>query len=178
MKWIAALLFTTQTAWAACPAPANNAARLADIITDIQQADGPETARNLTQFLWAIWLDAPDAMAQDLLDRGMAQSESQAFLEARDTFDALIAYCPDYAEGYNQRAYASFLRRDYPAALVDLEKALEIMPNHIAALSGKALTLIGMGRAAEGQEALRAAVALNPWLSERALITEPAGTDI
>ena len=108
----------------------------------------------------------------------MAQSESQAFLEARDTFDALIAYCPDYAEGYNQRAYASFLRRDYPAALVDLEMALNIMPNHIAALSGKALTLIGMGRAAEGQEALRAALALNPWLSERALITEPAGTDI
>jgi Flp pilus assembly protein TadD len=90
----------------------------------------------------------------------------------------LVEYCPDYAEGYNQRAFASFLRRDYNAALVDLNKALEIMPNHIAALSGKGMTLMGMGRNEEGQEALRGALALNPWLAERALITEPAGTDI
>ena len=62
--------------------------------------------------------------------------------------------------------------------MLDLNKALEIMPNHIAALSGKGLTLMGMGRNDEGQEALRGALSLNPWLSEHALIREPAGTDI
>lgn len=178
MKWIAALLITTNAAVAQCPAPPDHSVRMAEVIAEIQQSDGPVAARDLTQLLWGMWLDAPDDTAQALLERGMAQSESQAFLAARDTFDDLIAYCPDYAEGYNQRAYASFLRRDYPAALVDLEKALDIMPTHIAALSGKALTLIGMGHAEEGQEALLGALALNPWLAERALVTEPAGTDI
>ena len=113
-----------------------------------------------------------------MLDEGMAQRESFDFLGARTTLDGLVAYCPNYAEGYNQRAFASFLQRDYDAALLDLNKALEIMPNHIAALSGKGLTLMGMGRNDEGQEALRGALSLNPWLSERALIREPAGTDI
>ena len=125
-----------------------------------------------------MWLDAPVSTAQAILDEGMTQRESFDFLGARTTLDGLVAYCPNYAEGYNQRAFASFLQRDYDAALLDLNKALEIMPNHIAALSGKGLTLMGMGRNDEGQEALRGALLLNPWLSEHALIREPAGTDI
>ena len=108
----------------------------------------------------------------------MAKRESFDFLGARDALDALVEYCPQYAEGYNQRAFASFLRRDYAAALVDLDKTLEIMPNHIAAMSGRGLTLLGMGRTEEGQEALRNALRLNPWLAERSLIDDPIGTDI
>lgn len=52
------------------------------------------------------------------------------------------------------------------------------MPTHVAALSGKALTLIGMGRDKEAQIVLRAAHALNPWLSERRLLVEPEGEEI
>ena len=132
----------------------------------------------MSQELWELWLDAPVSTAQAIFDEGMTQRESFDFLGARTTLDGLVAYCPNYAEGYNQRAFASFLQRDYDAALLDLNKALEIMPNHIAALSGKGLTLMGMGRNDEGQEALRRALSLNPWLSEHALIREPAGTDI
>lgn len=179
MKWIIPFAVLAAPAFAdPCPAPVDQSVQLDRIVTEISQSRDQRAARALTQKLWAIWLDAPDAAAQALLDKGMVQSESLDLLGARDTFDALITYCPDYAEGYNQRAYANFLRRDYQAALVDLDAALVMMPNHIAALSGKALTLIGMGRAAEGQEALRGALALNPWLAERALIDEPDGTDI
>ena len=161
-----------------CPAGPDHSARLAQIIIELGRSAGPTAARPLTQELWELWLDAPDQTAQEMLDRGMAQRESFDFLGARDTLDGLVEYCPDYAEGYNQRAFASFLRRDYAAALVDLDKALDLMPNHIAALSGKGLTLMGMGRTAEGQDALRAALAMNPWLAERSLITQDAGTDI
>jgi len=85
-------------------------------------------------------------------------------------FDALIAYCPDYAEGYNQRAFARYLRQDFAPALEDLDAALARSPRHIGALSGKALTLMGLGRDREALATLRAALALNPWLSERALV--------
>ncbi|WP_367834162.1 tetratricopeptide repeat protein [Wenxinia marina] len=97
---------------------------------------------------------------------------------ARALFGRLVDYCPDYAEGYNQRAFAAFLVQDYEAALDDLDTALALNPDHVAALSGRALTLMGLGRMDEGQAALRAALALNPWLGERAMLIELPGEDI
>lgn len=179
MKWIIPFAVAAAPAVAdACPAAQDHGPRIGEIIIELGAADSARAAGSLTQELWTLWLDAPDSAAQDILDKGMAQRESADLLGSRDTLDALVAYCPDYAEGYNQRAFTSFLRRDYDAALFDLNAALAIMPNHIAALSGKGLTLMGMGRSEEGQAALRAALALNPWLAERRLITEPDGTDI
>ncbi|WP_339933033.1 tetratricopeptide repeat protein [Yoonia sp. 208BN28-4] len=151
---------------------------LATIYTELNGPDGQFRNRQLSAQLWEIWTDAPDAKAQALLDEGMRKREGFDLAGASETLDELIAYCPDYAEGYNQRAFANFLRQDFDAALVDLDRALELLPNHVAALSGKGLTLMGLGRTEEAQEALRAAVALNPWLSERSLIIEPPGQDI
>jgi tetratricopeptide (TPR) repeat protein len=85
-------------------------------------------------------------------------------------FDRLVDYCPDYAEGYNQRAFIHYLRGDYTPALGQLDEALQRQPLHIAALAGKALTLIAMGREAEGQMVLAQALKLNPWLPERGLL--------
>ena len=132
----------------------------------------------LTDQLWALWTDAPDTRAQALLDTGMRQREAFNLMASRNTLDELVAYCPDYAEGYNQRAFSKYLQQDFAAALVDLDRAIALVPNHIAAISGRGLTLMGLGRHDEAQEALRAALALNPWLAERSLITEPIGTDI
>jgi tetratricopeptide (TPR) repeat protein len=179
MKWILTLCLLAPPALAeTCPAAADHSEKLGQIITDLSAAKGEGDARVLSQQLWMLWLDAPDAKAQALLDEGMQQRNEYDFLGARDTLDALVEYCPDYAEGYNQRAFASFLRRDYDAALIDLDTALLIMPNHVAALSGKALTLFGLGRDDEGQEVLREALKLNPWLQERALLSEPLGTEL
>ena len=128
--------------------------------------------------LWRLWAMAPDPQSQELLDRGMRARSSFDFIEALATFDRLVAYCPDYAEGYNQRAFVNFLRRDFDKALVDLDKALERNPQHVAAMTGKALTLIGLGREEEAQEVLRAAVALNPWVPERQILRKKDGVDL
>jgi tetratricopeptide (TPR) repeat protein len=179
MKWFIPFAVLAAPAVAdQCPAGPNHSARIAEIILALNDAPSAQASRPLSQELWELWLDAPDAAAQDMLDQGMAQREGADFLSARDTLDGLVEYCPNYAEGYNQRAFASFLRRDYAAALVDLDAALALMPNHIAALSGKGLTLMGLGRSEEGQDALRGALGLNPWLAERSLIAAPEGTDI
>lgn len=179
MKWIAPLLFVAAPTFADdCPAVADNSDRLSEIITALGAAEGQGEAQVLTRELWLIWTDAPDAAAQALLDEGMSRRASYDFLGARTVLGRLVDYCPDYAEGYNQRAFASYLASDYEAALVDLDRALEILPNHVAALSGKSLTLMGLERFDEAQQVLREAVALNPWLQERALLVEPIGTDL
>jgi tetratricopeptide (TPR) repeat protein len=161
-----------------CPAAPDHAAAQGRIIADLGTARTATEAAILTQGLWRLWTDAPDATAKAMLDAGMAllQGGRPAIAVAR--FDALVAYCPDYAEGYNQRAFAFYLQRDFAAALVDLDAALAINPRHVAALSGKALTLMGLGRDAEAQAVLRAALALNPWLEERALLVTPPGVEL
>jgi len=179
MRMLLTLLLLAGPALAAdCPPAPDHGARLAALIASAQAAGSEGEGRRITNEMWQLWTDAPDAYAQELLDEGMDRRAAYDFEGAVKAFDALIGYCPDYAEGYNQRAFVAFLRQDYPAALEDLERALALSPEHVAALSGKALTLIGLGRMDEGQKALREALALNPWLPERGLLTEAPGEDI
>jgi tetratricopeptide (TPR) repeat protein len=179
MKWIVPLCLVAAPAFAeTCPPVADHSVRLLQIIASLGAAKGQEEASILSQELWALWTDAPDERAQALLNDGMARRSNYDFLGSRTALNRLIEYCPAYAEGYNQRAFTNYLQQDFEAALVDLDRALNILPTHVAALSGKALTLMGLGRSAEAQEVLRAALALNPWLQERALLAEPIGTDL
>ncbi len=153
-----------------CPNVPDRSGEIGEMIRQLTLAPSEGAAAEWNQKLWEIWLDAPDAVAQKFLDDGMTQRRYANYLAAIINFDALINYCPDYAEGYNQRAFANFLQRDYAAALVDLDRALDLRPRHIGALSGKALTLMGMGREDDAQEVLREALKLNPWLGERHLL--------
>jgi tetratricopeptide (TPR) repeat protein len=171
-------LFIGLPAFADCPAPPDISVEEARLLSEIQGVQTEMEARPVSNALWALWAKAPDEAAQALLDRGMSARSSWNFLDAIDAFDRLVEYCPDYAEGYNQRAFVNFLREDYPAALVDLDLALERHPTHVAALSGKALTLMGLGRHDEAQEVLRDALELNPWLPERGLLVKPKGEEL
>jgi tetratricopeptide (TPR) repeat protein len=173
-----AILFVAPLAWAECPAPPDIADRQASLFAELQEAENELGARDSTRALWELWTTAPDAAAQELLNQGMAARQVFDFLRAIERFDRLVDYCPDYAEGYNQRAFVNFLREDFDAALVDLDLALERSPQHVGALSGKALTLMGLGRTEEAQEVLREALALNPWIPERGLLRDMPGEDI
>ena len=177
MRYLAYLLLSTLPVASfgqdICAELPDRSAQKDDLYAELRLAPSPGDAQALSGELWQIWLDAPDDRAQALLDQGIALNRLGARDEARDLFGLLIDYCPDYAEGYNQRAYAAFLAQDYEAALTDLDEALDREPRHLGALTGKALTLIGMGREEAAQEPLRKALRLNRWLSERALLTGP-----
>ena len=153
-----------------CPPAPDHAEALAGLIAAVRAAPNERTARRISNDMWQLWADAPDRYAQDLLDEGMTRRAAFDLAGAIAAFDALTTYCPDYAEGYNQRAFVNFIRQDYAAALPDLERALSLSPRHIAARAGQALALAALGRKGEAALALRAALAMNPWLSERALL--------
>ncbi|MBY6138738.1 tetratricopeptide repeat protein [Leisingera daeponensis] len=157
-----------------CPDAPDHSTPLEALLTEVQEAETEAQAREIANRMWEYWADAPNAQAQAILDRGMTKRSAFDFLGAIQDFDQLIAYCPDYAEGYNQRAFVHYLRRDFSSALTDLDRALELSPRHIAAMSGRALSLYGLSRLEEARSALAEALALNPWLPERYL-AEPGG---
>ncbi len=178
MRLATVLVFLATPTLAECPPPPDIRAEEGQLIAEVQVAPDEGSAREISNRLWELWATAPDEAAQALLDRGMSARASYDFLGAMDAFDRLTEYCPDYAEGFNQRAFVSFLRQDYESALGDLDLALERNPRHIAALSGRALTLMGLGRHDEAQRVLREALALNPWLPERHYLREPEEQDL
>ncbi|MBY6046297.1 tetratricopeptide repeat protein [Vannielia litorea] len=148
------------------------------VLQSVRDAGSEREARAHTNEMWEIWSTAPDARAQELLDEGLDRREAYDFEGAIKAFDALVDYCPSYAEGYNQRAFIRFMQQDYAPALTDLDAAITRAPDHFAAIAGKALTLMGLGRNGEAKTALEEALDLNPWLPERGLMPMLENQDI
>ena len=170
MRWILFALLAGP-AFAQCPAAPEIEAPLRVLIDEARAAPDERAARAVTGDMWALWTRAPDVRAQALLDEGRARMRQSDLVAAASVLTELISYCPDYAEGYNQRAFAHFLLGDFALALLDLDAALDRSPLHVAAMSGRFLTLRALGRETEAQEVLRAALELNPWLPERVYLS-------
>ena len=184
MRILLVLALVSGPAWAeVCPDPQDYSTELDALIAGAQDAPSAADANDVTSVMWKVWLRAPNVQAQEVLDRGLARRDGFDFVGAYSDFDKLVEYCPKYAEGFNQRAYVQFLRGEYAGALLDLDAALALLPNHVAAQSGRALTLMQMGRLKEARTQMLEALKNNPWLSERALIAKgaplgPKGEDI
>lgn len=166
-----------------CPDAPDHSVELSALFAEARTAPSEAEGRLLSGKMWELWLDAPDAEAQEILDRGMRQRAEFDFAGALGSFDRLVDYCPAYAEGYNQRAFVHFLNADFAAALVDLDAALAIVPDHVGAQSGRALTLMNLGKTDAARVQMLAALENNPWLSERALVADgaplgPVGQDL
>lgn len=169
-----AFALSASLAVAACPDAPDHSAQLQTLIDAVRLAPDETSAQLISNDMWALWADAPDDTSQQMLDDGLVRRAGYDFEGALKAFDQLIEYCPNYAEGYNQRAFVLFIRKEYGPALADLNKTIELSPNHIAAIAGKALTLIGLERNEDAQPVLREALALNPWLKERRFLTGDA----
>ena len=184
MRILFTLALMAGPAWAEdCPDPADHGAELNTLIEAARSAPSESEGRTVSSEMWKVWLRAPNEQAQAVLDRGMQRRDSYDFAGAYEEFDRLAQYCPTYAEGFNQRAYVQFLQGNFAGALVDLDAALVLNPDHVAAQSGRALTLLQLERFDEARVQMLEALENNPWLSERALIAKgaalgPKGEDI
>lgn len=133
-------------------------------------AGSEEEGRRTEEAIWRMWVDHPDPQVRETLALGMRQRDSYEWDRAIETFSQVILADPQYAEGWNQRAFIHFLKEDLDAALADLNRTLELEPRHFGALSGKAMILMRTDRFDEGQQILRQAVALHPYLKERGML--------
>ena len=143
-------------------------------MANLHAAPSEIEAHRISAQLWDLWAVAPNEPAQELLDQGISKRAVNDVLGALADFNALVSYCPHYAEGYNQRAFAHFLQGDTLAALDDLSRAIELSPRHVGAIVGRAMLYLHLQEFDSARNDLQRAVTLNPWLRERALM-EPGG---
>jgi len=118
--------------------------------------------------IWRYWFNAaPTKEVREAMDAGMERREAYDYEAAEKHFDDAVRLAPEFAEAYNQRAFIRFLRENYGQSLSDLEKALELEPNHFAAHAGVYHVLLRQDRSEAAIKSLQIAVGLHPWINER-----------
>jgi tetratricopeptide (TPR) repeat protein len=127
-------------------------------------------ARAVEDRLWTFWRSFGDDNSQRLLEVSKQAQLSFDYGGALLALEALVKAQPDFAEGWNQLAYAYFLAGSYDLSLAALDKTLALEPLHYAALAGRGIILIQQGKEAEAQAPLKRALKINPWLKERNLV--------
>jgi tetratricopeptide (TPR) repeat protein len=148
------------------------AARLDRLFAELKAARDAEAAEIIAQEIWSAWLHPEDPdldalMQRVILLRGIGQISS-----GLELLDQIVVDYPDYAEAWNQRATLHYMVSDYDASLADIERTLELEPRHFGALSGRVLIHLARGEREAALRDMSAALAIHPFLSERALFPE------
>lgn len=171
-----ALIFASSAFAESCPTDRNRDPERASLLEALRITPDIASGQAVADKVWRFWMTAPDTRAQVMLDQAMSRRLGYNLEEAESTLDALVAYCPDFPEGWNQRAFVRFLREDFAGSLADIDKTLSLEPAHFGALAGQAQIFLKQGRVKLAQLAIARAVKVHPWLHERALLED--GEDI
>lgn len=155
------------------PVMVNGDSTLNPLFEALRAAPNEAAGREREAHIWEYWFDqAPNAEVRAALDAGIERREAYDYAAAEAHFDRVIEAAPDYAEGYNQRAFIRFLRDNIEASAQDLEKALALEPRHFGALAGHYHVLMRQGRTEVALRQLQQAVSLHPWIQERGALPQ------
>jgi len=141
---------------------------LAKLFDTLATADNQRAAQETEGKIWQSWFgQSPSADVRAALDAGMKRREAYDYESAEQHFDLVVEWAPNFAEGYNQRAFIRFLRDNLAGAKTDLERALELEPRHFGALTGMFHVLLRQDRQRAAFGMLQRAVEIHPWIQER-----------
>lgn len=86
--------------------------------------------------IWQVWLDTGQPTSDQWMAQGLDAMSEQDYDEAIALFTQIIEILPNYAEGWNKRATAYYLRGNYRASIDDIKRTLALEERHFGALSG------------------------------------------
>jgi tetratricopeptide (TPR) repeat protein len=136
---------------------------VAELAVELQHPD-PMVNEMAEHALWSVWFRSGSPQANHELARGAQAIERRDFDHAIKHFTRAIELCPDFAEPYNQRALANYLREKYEESVTDCQRVVERMPCHFGALAGLGHCYAHMGDAQKAIDAYEKALAVNPHL--------------
>ena len=114
------------------------------------------------QALWEIWSRSGNQEISRLLERGIHALTQGRWDDAIADFTRIIERDPTFAEGWNKRATAYFLKREFTKSLADCDEVITRNPYHFGALSGYGMIYIELDQPGRALEYFERALAVNP----------------
>ena len=133
--------------------PAQRAKILSDLYAHLATAEDARSAAPIVEAIERVWLYSGSDTISLLMERSLAAMAAKNPDLALKLLDTVVELAPDFAEGWNRRAYVHYMQSDYERALGDLRRVLALEPNHFKALDGLAQILREVG---EKKAAIRA----------------------
>ena len=96
--------------------------KLDNLFVLLRDANNKITASQMERKIWAIWRQAPNDTAFQIMRRAQTAMDKRDFKSSIRLLDKLVAHAPKFAEAWNQRAIALYLVADYDASLRDINQ--------------------------------------------------------
>jgi tetratricopeptide (TPR) repeat protein len=109
---------------------------LNDLYAHLATAEDEQSAKPIADTIERLWLQSGSETINLLMERAAAAMNTKNTDLALKLLDFVTELAPDYAEGFNRRAYVHFTRNSVEAAVGDLRRTLALEPNHFKALDG------------------------------------------
>jgi tetratricopeptide (TPR) repeat protein len=117
-------------------APADRAKLLDDLYAHLATAPDEEASKPYAESIERLWLSSGSDTVAALMERAMQAVGQKRNDLALQLLSAVVEQAPDYAEGWNRRAYVFYTEGDYERSLGDLRRVLALDANHYKALDG------------------------------------------
>lgn len=144
----------------------------------LENAESPKRAKAIAQRIERQWLQSASPTVDLLITRAMALTREEQYDLALAILDAVVVAAPDFAEGWNRRAMVHFQKRDFRAALSDLQRVLSLEPRHFRAMQGLAVIFNEFGDKARALATYRRLLDVYPLQEEARDAVEELQTDV
>lgn len=112
--------------------------------------------------LWSLWLRAGSEEANALLVQAIEAMNEKRYHRATQLLDEAILLCPEFAEAYNQRAFAWYLSEKHLRSVADCRRTLGLNPWHFGAAAGLGHCYAHLGLYERALDSYHAALRLHP----------------
>ena len=142
--------------------PAERDKLLSNLYAQLATAEDEAHSRPLIVSIERLWLYYGSDTVGVLMDRSLKAIADKNPELALKLLDEVVAIAPDYAEGWNRRAYVYYGQGDFERALGDLRRVMALEPNHFKALEGLGQIFKELGQKKAALEAYRKLLSINP----------------
>jgi tetratricopeptide (TPR) repeat protein len=151
---------------------------LADLYAHLAAADSAETAKKVQATIERLWGYSGSDTVALLMQRAAKALGAKNNDLALKFMDYVVLLAPDYAEGFNRRAFIHFSRNDMASAVGDLRRALALEPNHFKALDGLAQIWRQMGNSKGALSVVKQLLEVHPYWEGAAKMAEELAREV
>jgi tetratricopeptide (TPR) repeat protein len=138
---------------------------LTNLYAHLATAEDEAAAKRAEEAIQRLWSFSGSDTVALLMERGLVAAHAKNYDLALQLFDAVVELAPDFAEGWNQRAFVLYMKGDVQRSLGDLRRTLALDPSHFKALDGLSQILKEIGQKRAALQALRQLLDVHPFWS-------------